>query len=240
MIKICVFPANAVNLRYSLSHCLFKAAGIKRRLLDRWREAGPTQLDSTSLIGSPLELLISSLRNWYARAGNTHGERGDASRALCMLTFCWKIGDKDGYQVLSDTRHIKRKNVSVLEEPRVPSPLSTSATWRVQREGDPDWPLPSRLQAEEQQPTAPSSSHSSFLVVESPATLEIGRREGSSGRGGSVGGHLPALLLPAPAKGLSPASKACPETLWNRKLIFHAEQDEIPTVTSFTSQCCNL
>lgn len=163
-------------LGFFLSHCVFKAVGIKRRLLDRWREAGPTQLDSTSLIGSPTELLIRSLRNWYARAGNTHGEWGVASRALCMLTFWWKIGDKDGFQVLSDTRRTERKNISVLGEPGVPLPLSTSATWTIQREGDPDWSLP-RLQAELQislfqQHTAHSSSHSSFLVVGSPARLE--------------------------------------------------------------------
>lgn len=190
-----------------------------------------------------LGIINKELRNWYARAANTHGKRGVASRALCILTFWWKIGDKDGYEVLSDTCHIKRKNVSVLEEPTVPSPLSTIC--HMDKSEGSRSRLPSSQASSRITDIPFSAAYGLFLF---PLQFFSGGKPGhaagdSTGGdahvagGASAGGHLPVLLLPAPVKGLSPASKACPETLWNRRLIFHAEQNENPTVTSFTSQC---
>lgn len=97
---------------------------MKRRLLDRWREAGPNQLDSAILIGSHLESLIRCLElAWVIGMPGmkTVMEREDlyGLGVLCILTFWWKTGEKDGYKVLSDTPCIRRRNISA------PGPLAS-------------------------------------------------------------------------------------------------------------------
>lgn len=140
--------------------------------------------------------------------------------------------------MLSDTRHTEGKNISVLGEPRVPClsphlPRGQSRGEEIQADLFPGFKQNYRYPFSSS--TQPPSSHSIFLVVGRQSTLEA-RQEGTLRWQRGLRWRSPACL-PAPAKGLSPPSKACPETLWSRRLIFHAERDEIPTVTSFTSQC---
>lgn len=137
----------------------------------------------------------------------------------------------------------QEENVSVLEEPTVPSPLSTIC--HMDKSEGRRSRLPSSQASSRITDIPFSAAYGLFLF---PLQFFSGGKPGHAAGGStggdahvaggaSAGGHLPVLLLPAPVKGLSPASKACPETLWNRRLIFHAEQNENPTVTSFTSQC---